>query len=47
MSNGFRDKEILEAIARLLPPKGALTIYLLEGNDFGCGQRASAKALRY
>lgn len=43
----LRDKEILDAIACLLPPKGALTLYLLEGNDFGYGQRASTKALRY
>lgn len=47
MSNGFRDKEVLDTIACLLPPKGVLTIYLLEGNDFGCGQRAITKALRY
>lgn len=47
MSNGFRDEEILEAIACLLPPKGALTIYLLERNDFGCGQRASARPLDF
>lgn len=43
----LRDKEILDAIARLLPPKEALTVYLVEGNDFGCGKRARAKALRY